>query len=798
MLSQPRCRRWLQAALLAALLLAVLPGRLAAAAAQHRRLRDGSDRVAAATRAAEAAKEAEAAGSTNGSLCSKAVAEARAAAFEEEPPAWAVRGKLRPKVRVASLASNRRAVAGINAAGRRLDLVLYGDSITSKIRMKCMEEWRAAVGDAWGAVPLGVGGSTICELTWRLMSGGERLEADPRLLLLLIGINDMPRDEPSPAEKMAFLLDWLARAHLTSRVVLLRPLPTVLEERAAALQAAFEEVVAEHNAALAGGDPQDSGGGGGEDGGDEGSGGGAGGGSNDAARTAPLAGAAAGVLLASCGSELDPRDPELFIDGLHPTCEAYATILACIGELTAGLLGDDTSDSSADGCGGRGGAGTGNGVQAVSLSCAPPPALGAWNATKGSKGFSAEPPRVQQKRYLVLAAVGDSWSAQGNRWLDVPADAAFDVVTVYYGNNTAWSCPACLHTFRMPGVKSQVIHAALATPEWKSLAAAAGQRWRYVWLADSDVEVSACTLTRFFRNAEANQLLLAQMSASFFSVVHPSMANSWTGYGLDTLWPWLLRFPRNTVAVVDAFCMAHRGRAGRAAAEAGTSGKAAGTSNYAAADVTSTHEPGMEQGVVLGEWNFTAASLAADQRVLGPVQLPLPIMRSFVAATATANSRVLLVKSMRGWRRGIRTVVFTNSSGAALAAEQAEGACWGEHWRHYPDFPGFNVIRKHGDPLTAAAPVLAAAQLAATGGTLQVAAVRGDEARSGGPDKCNGSDCLVLQCLWQQGFGYTDPGFELRHLGMLLFDTYRAKWSEMQADLTSARCWEDAGVGTAS
>ena len=134
----------------------------------------------------------------------------------------------------------------------------------------------------------------------------------------------------------------------------------------------------------------------------------------------------------------------------------------------------------------------------------------------------------------------------------------------------------------------------------------------------------------------------------------------------QTLWPWLLRFPRNTVAVVDAFCMAHRGRAGRAAAEAGTSGKAAGTSNYAAADVTSTHEvcagvgqgfrvaalllnwcclhvvhivrgdclqvplpglpaepalfasprtpvlqPGMEQGVVLGEWNFTAASLVS-------------------------------------------------------------------------------------------------------------------------------------------------------------------------------------------
>ncbi|KAL4422902.1 hypothetical protein ABPG75_009099 [Micractinium tetrahymenae] len=51
--------------------------------------------------------------------------------------------------------------------------------------------------------------------------------------------------------------------------------------------------------------------------------------------------------------------------------------------------------------------------------------------------------------------------------------------------------------------------------------------------------------------------------------------------------------------------------------------------------------------------------------------------------------------------------------------------------------------------------------------------VLGQEARTGGPETCG-------------GFGYTDPGFELQHPGILLFDTYDRDWRRMHAELSAA------------
>ncbi|KAL4420942.1 hypothetical protein ABPG77_004571 [Micractinium sp. CCAP 211/92] len=62
---------------------------------------------------------------------------------------------------------------------------------------------------------------------------------------------------------------------------------------------------------------------------------------------------------------------------------------------------------------------------------------------------------------------------------------------------------------------------------------------------------------------------------------------------------------------------------------------------------------------------------------------------------------------------GIRTLVLTNATGAALAREQALGRRFNEVWQHYPDVPGFGVQQRAGDPRAAVAPALA---LAALGG----------------------------------------------------------------------------------
>lgn len=106
---------------------------------------------------------------------------------------------------------NKGLVAQANAEGIRMDLALYGDSITRllltdyKEARGCtaasarapvfghapsllrripgvlpLQVWQAAFGPTLQAVPLGIGGSTIEELSYLLMSGEERFALDPR------------------------------------------------------------------------------------------------------------------------------------------------------------------------------------------------------------------------------------------------------------------------------------------------------------------------------------------------------------------------------------------------------------------------------------------------------------------------------------------------------------------------------------------------------------------------------------------------------------------------------------------
>ncbi|GFR41913.1 hypothetical protein Agub_g2705 [Astrephomene gubernaculifera] len=44
---------------------------------------------------------------------------------------------------------------------------------------------------------------------------------------------------------------------------------------------------------------------------------------------------------------------------------------------------------------------------------------------------------------------------------------------------------------------------------------------------------------------------------------------------------------------------------------------------------------------------------------------------------------------------------------------------------------------------------------------------------------CSGGDCLVSQCLWRAGYGFTDPGFSLQYTqpyDHVLFDNMEARW----------------------
>lgn len=118
----------------------------------------------------------------------------------------------------------------------------------------------------------------------------------------MIGINNSP--ESSPGAKLGWLLDFLAAAHPTSRLVVLAPLPARVPKWGSLLRATRSTVNARPD-----------------------------------------------VALSECGSELDPYSRADFADGLHPSAAGYEALLDClvpqVDPLLDASLAEETSASAA-------------------------------------------------------------------------------------------------------------------------------------------------------------------------------------------------------------------------------------------------------------------------------------------------------------------------------------------------------------------------------------------------------------------------------------------------------------------
>lgn len=73
-----------------------------------------------------------------------------------------------------------------NRAGAALTIKVNLPSTGLRVRRAAHAVWDAYFGGYKTAI-LGLGGSTVEELTYRLLSGHERLERGPRVIILLIG-----------------------------------------------------------------------------------------------------------------------------------------------------------------------------------------------------------------------------------------------------------------------------------------------------------------------------------------------------------------------------------------------------------------------------------------------------------------------------------------------------------------------------------------------------------------------------------------------------------------------------------
>lgn len=167
------------------------------------------------------------------------------------------------------------------------DFLLYGDSITAfltrdpKVLKKHFGDKKAAA--------LGVGGNTVEQLAWRIMSGNEAPARAPKCVAFNIGVNNTTRSQGAQVttDHMETLLRWWQKAYPSTKLVLMALLPT----------SRLDREVGETN------------------------------------RLYKALASKLGIVFAECGQDMDADDTTLYSDGLHPTAAGHDVVLKCLRKI---------------------------------------------------------------------------------------------------------------------------------------------------------------------------------------------------------------------------------------------------------------------------------------------------------------------------------------------------------------------------------------------------------------------------------------------------------------------------------
>jgi lysophospholipase L1-like esterase len=147
-------------------------------------------------------------------------------------PAWVQGDPEKSPVFFRRRAGARNAAIAQTASSKKIkyDFVLYGDSITMIAADKHMDVWNKYFGqNGMKSAPLGVGGDTVQNLSWRVALGKERFAVPPKVVGLLIGINNLGKDNTDPVVFMdTFLLPYLKAVYPTSKFILIGLLPNTV------------------------------------------------------------------------------------------------------------------------------------------------------------------------------------------------------------------------------------------------------------------------------------------------------------------------------------------------------------------------------------------------------------------------------------------------------------------------------------------------------------------------------------------------------------------------------------------
>ena len=187
-----------------------------------------------------------------------------------------------------------------------------------------------------------------------------------------------------------------------------------------------------------------------------------------------------------------------------------------------------------------------------------------------------------KSKNLVISTVGDK--SLHKTWLS--KDKNFDLILLYYGDNPDVSLSYTQDTklvFQGKGFKWHLIKALLlGKPELI-------QNYDYIWFPDDDVKIDPTDVNKLFDLVYEYNLLLAQPSmigytshqitipqpnsllryTNFVEVLAPLMSTkiinkvidtfdaNYSSWGLDHLWPYLLNYPEDKIAIVDSIVMEH-------------------------------------------------------------------------------------------------------------------------------------------------------------------------------------------------------------------------------------------------
>ena len=186
---------------------------------------------------------------------------------------------------------------------------------------------------------------------------------------------------------------------------------------------------------------------------------------------------------------------------------------------------------------------------------------------------------MRRSKNLVFSSVGDQNNVKS--WLSAPERKEFDLAIHYFGEQE----PAldADYLVRRPGLKF---------PNFHEFVSAGGlQGYDAVWVADDDIIMDTESINQLFRIFSDHGLLMAQpsfdarsrrpwphtftnpefvlrhtnfvengvvlFSTAIIEQFLTTFRDAGTGFGVDFIWPSLLGFPRDRIAIIDAVSCIH-------------------------------------------------------------------------------------------------------------------------------------------------------------------------------------------------------------------------------------------------